>query len=554
MIFTDVCVLTAPMLQAEAIRAIEGHKALKTVFIYSFGVFFVIVLAGFGRYFWRMLYASTSMKVAYDLRNDLYGKLTSFSPKFFAEHPTGDLMARATNDLEAVRRMMGPGTLVSIDALVLGIPSLVMMFLISWKLALLALIPLPIIAIIVAYFQSIIHKLFEKVQEQFSDLSEKVREHISGIRVIKTYVQEEEEIENFREMSTDYVDKNIKYYNIDSMFRPIIRFFAVISQIIILSVGGMMIIDGVLDLGIFWAFYEYLMLMIWPMIAIGWTVELIQRGTASMKRLNKIFKREPEITAPEDPEPLENVEGKIEYRNVSFKFEDQEEWALKDINISLDSGEKLGIVGTVGAGKSALFGLLLRFYDPQEGNIFIDGINVKDLSLYDLRKSFGFVPQETFLFSDSIKENIVFGIAEYSEEEVREAADIAMLEKSIEEFPNEYDTLIGEKGVTLSGGQKQRTAISRALITDPDIIIMDDAFSNLDTETEERIQKNLNSTWKDKTTIVVSHRVSTVKNFDHIIVMDEGKIVEEGTHEELIDKEGIYSRIYERQKLKEALA
>ncbi len=554
MVITDFCVLLTPKLQAHAIRAIENRDDMKIVFLYSFAVFGVIALAGVFRYMWRVFYINASMKIAYEIRNDIMRKLMSFSPRFYSQYTTGDLMARATNDLEAVRMATGPGILFGLDIIVLGIPSICILFIMNWKLALMALAPAPFIAVLVFYFEKKIHIVFEKVQAQFSLLSEKVRENVAGIRVIKTYTQEEAEVRNFEELSRNYVKHNMKMANIDGMFRPIITFFATLSIIIILLSGLKSVVNGTMDLGDFWAFNEYMWFIVWPMIGIGWIVSMVQRGTASMKRLNEILERAPDIVDPENPLTIGKVKGDIEFRNVSFKYEDDAEWALRNISFKLKAGEKLGIAGKVGSGKTALINLLLRFYDPQEGEILLDGVNIKNIAVKELRNSFGFIPQETFLFSDTIKNNIAFGIKDYTEEMIKDVASVAQLYENIQEFPKKFDTLVGEKGVTLSGGQKQRTAISRALIVDPAIIVFDDAFSSLDTETEEKILNNLEGKWKGRTTVVISHRVSTIRNFDCIIVLEGGHISEKGKHEELIDKKGIYFQIYEHQKLEEALA
>ncbi|MFC1852430.1 ABC transporter ATP-binding protein [candidate division CSSED10-310 bacterium] len=552
-LLTDVCVLTAPKLQAYAIRSIEHRAPLKIVFLYSFGVFFIIALAGVFRYIWRILFINAAMKIAYELRKDLFRKLMSFSPKFYGEFTTGDLMARATNDLKAVRMAIVPGLIIGLDIIIIGSASAVIIFLMDWQLALLALIPTPFIALAVGYFDTLISTVFERVQKQFSLLSEKVRENVSGIRVVKSYAQEKAEIENFSALSQEYVTHNMKLWNIEGIFRPIIIFFSTISIILIMIFGLERVIQGTMDLGDFWAFIEYTWLIVWPMIGIGWLIGLILRGAASMKRLNEIFERVPIIKSPSAPIRLNQVRGDIFFSDVSFRFEEDGEWVLNDIDLSINAGEKLAIVGKIGSGKSALINLLLRFHDPQRGRIMLDGVDISQIDVRDLRQAFGIVPQETFLFSDTIKENIVFGVQEYDDQKVYDVANIAQLYQNIQEFPLKFETLVGEKGVTLSGGQKQRMAISRALITDPQIIVFDDAFSSLDTDTEDRILSNLQRNWQDKTIIVISHRISTIRNFNHIIVLDQGRIVEEGKHDTLLTRKGIYWRIYERQKLSEAL-
>ncbi len=554
MVLTDFCVLLTPKLQSYALKAIEKRAPIIEVLLWSLSVFGIIAVAGIFRYMWRVFYINASMKIAYEIRNDLMKKLMSFSPEFYSKYTTGDLMARMTNDLEAVRMAAGPGVIFGLDIVVLGVPSIIVLLMMDWKLALMAFAPAPFIAFLVFFFEKRIHIVFEKVQEQFSLLSEKVRENVSGIRVIKTYTQEEAEIRNFEALSRENVRYNMKMANIEGIFRPVITFFATISVIIIMYFGLKSVLEGRMDIGDFWAFNEYMMFIVWPMIGVGWIVSMIQRGTASMKRLNEILEREPDIRDADDTVTPESIKGGIEFRNVGFRYGENEKWALRNISFKINPGDKLGIAGRVGSGKTALINLLLRFYDPQEGQILLDGIDIKRIPLKHLRKAFGFTPQETFLFSDTIRNNIAFGREDNTDEMVYQMASIAQLYENIQEFPKKFDTLVGERGVTLSGGQKQRTAISRALIVDPPIMVFDDAFSSLDTETEEKILTNLEAEWRKRTIIVISHRVSTIKSFDHIIVLDEGRISEEGDHASLLEKNGIYRQIYEHQKLREALA
>lgn len=554
MVITDICVLAAPKLQAYAIRSIESGASLGTIFIYSFSVFGVIAFAGIFRYLWRMYYLAASMKIAYELRNTLFRKLLSLTPRFYSKYTTGDLMARATNDLEAVRMATGPAVIFGIDILILGLSAAVLVLVMDWKLALMTLVPAPFIALVVGYFDGLIHKVFQKVQEQFSLMSEKVRENVAGIRVIKTYTQEEAEIENFSSISNEYVKQNMKLWNIEGIFRPIVILFSSFSVIIIMVFGLDRVIHGRMDLGDFWAFNEYLWLIVWPMSGIGWIVGMLQRGTASMERISEIFDQVPEIQSPPHPVRLNQVRGQIEFNHVTFGFSGEAGPVLNDISFTVTKGEKCALIGRIGAGKSALIGLLLRFYDPDQGTIRLDGHDVKTLDLENLRQAFGFVPQETFLFSDSIRDNIGFGLDDGDLERVKAAASLSHMDREISRFPMQYDTVVGEKGVTLSGGQKQRVSIARALMVEPAIIVFDDSFSNLDSETEELVLKSLAGVWSGKTCLVVSHRISTIQGFDHIIVLDQGRIIEEGKHSELLSNKGFYWSLYQRQKLEEALS
>lgn len=548
MVITDMFVLLAPYFQALAIRSIENQAPLSEVFLYSFSVFFVIVIAGVFRYLWRMLYLKSTMLIGYALRRDFFRKLLSFSPHFFEEYTTGDIMARATNDLQAVRAAIGPGVIFALDIIILGSSSVVIMFIMDWQMALYSLIPLPFIGICVRIFDRLIHRYFEKVQAQFSRLSEKVRENISGIRVIKTFVQEKYEIENFRKLSYEYVQQNMKLFHIEGIFRPVVMFFSNGAVIIIMIVGLSRVIDGKMDLGSYWAFNEYLWLVVWPMAGIGWIVGMLQRGTASMKRLGAIMERMPKIQTQPNAQRLKEVEGAIEFENVWFRFEEDGPWVLRNINLSIKAGQKIGIVGKIGAGKSALTTLLLRFSDPQKGTIRLDGKDIRALALGDLRSAYGFVPQETFLFSDTIRENIVFGIKDFDDGLLETMSKRADLYNTIAEFPHRFDTLVGEKGVTLSGGQKQRTAIARALIVDPAVIVLDDAFSNLDSQTERQILSNLHETWIEKTVLMITHRLTSLQSFDSIIVVEDGEIVEQGTHDDLMQKKGLYFTTFNRQR------
>lgn len=501
------------------------------------------------RFVWRYLIIGTSRHIEEDLRNEIYSHLQRLSARYYSEHKTGDLMAHATNDLNAVRRASGFGVVALVDAMILGIAAIGFMLALNIHLTLLALIPMPIIALFTLRAGKMLHTRFEKVQEMFSDLTERVRESISGVRVVKAYVREEYEMDRLADAGRAYIDRNIRLVRVWGAFFPFIMTVSSMSIVIIIYFGGRQVMVGTISTGDLVAFTSYLAILTWPMMAMGFVVNVLQRGAASMGRINRILESEPEIEdAPDAIEP-EEIRGEVEFRDVTFRYEEDLEPALSDVSFTVPAGRTLGILGRTGSGKSTIMNLLLRIHEAQEGVVTVDGHDVRKLTLSSLRGAIGYVPQDTFLFSDTVFENIRFGRPSASEEEVREAAEIAGVLDEIEEFPKGFDTKLGERGVTLSGGQKQRVAIARALIMDPAIVALDDALSSVDTATEERIQQGLESALRRRTSIIVSHRISSIKHADEIIVLDDGRIVERGTHEELTELGGLYADIYERQLL-----
>lgn len=553
MVVTDSILLIAPRCQALAMTAIQQRASLTTIFLWSFSVFGLIAFAGIFRYAWRVFYIYASLEIAYELRNDYFRKLMSLSPRFFTRTTTGDLMARATNDIDAIRMATGPGVIFTLDLVILSFTSIVIMVVMNPRLALVSLLPVPLIAIAVSYYERLVFIVFDRVQAQFSLMSEKVRENFSGIRVIKAYCREPQEIANFERLSRDYVDHNMKLFRIEGIFRPVISLLSNLAVILIILFGLRKVMTGELTLGNFWAFNEYLWLIVWPLAGVGWLVGLIQRGAASLERVVAILKEEPEIAEAVEPEFLATIRGEIEFRNVSFRFSNEQDWVLRNVSFRVEAGEKLGILGQVGAGKSALINLLLRFYDPQEGQVLLDGIDIRRLRLSELRRAFGPVPQESFLFSESLRANIGFSLDEPAEEKIRFAADVARLTETIDGFPRGFDTVIGEKGVTLSGGQKQRTAIARALIAEPRVIVLDDSLSHLDTQTEESLLVNLRQTWQGRTAIIISHRISAIRHCDRTIVLEAGRITGCGRHDDLVNSNQTYRLIHARQHLSEIL-
>ena len=519
----------------------------------------LIILTGLiiflGRYFWRIYIIGTSRTLEYYLRKKLFNKLLTLSTNYYNTHKTGDLMAHATNDINAVRMALGPGTIMLVDAVFLIVLSLYMMIsLTGFRFTMTLIITFPLIMIIVNIFGKIIYKRFKKVQQAFSNLSDVTQESLSGIRVIKSFVQEDLVSQNFHRVNKNNFDKNLDLVKIHGLFNPLLQFLASISFLILIFYGGRQVIGENISLGDFVAFNSYLGLLIWPTRALGMVINVLQRGMASMDRLNSIFEEEPEILESENPIILDKVNGTIEFRDVSFKYPNTNNYAVEDINFKLESGKSLALIGLTGSGKTTIINLLLRLYDVDKGEILFDGINIKDLDLSSLREAIGYVPQDNFLFSETITDNISFAYDQkVPMDQVIKASKAAEVYDNIIEFPNKYDTILGERGVTLSGGQKQRTSIARALIKEPEVVILDDSLSAVDTETEENILKNLSSMLKKTTSIIISHRVSTIKNADEILYLKNGRIHERGSHNELIELNGHYKSLYDKQLLEKKI-
>jgi ATP-binding cassette, subfamily B, multidrug efflux pump len=503
----------------------------------------------------RWLVIGVSREIEYDLRNDMFGHLESLNYSYYQKNRTGDIMARATNDLNAVRMLLGPAIMYTANTLVFTAVALVFMWHISHKLTLYAFAPLPLASIAVQYIGRKIHERFEKIQAQFSDISARAQENFSGARVIRAYAQEEPEIALFEKSNQEYVERSLPLARLTGMLWPTLELLLGCAVVLVLWIGGRQVLLKQMSLGAFVAFNTYIIMLTWPIIALGWVINIFQRGTASMGRINEILIERPEITdaavAP-DLKSAQALRGEIEFRHLNFSYSGVP--VLKDINLKIPAGSSLAIVGPTGSGKTTLVNLLPRIYDAAPGSLLIDGRAIQEYPLETLRRNIGFVPQETFLFSDKVRENIAFGVESATDDQVRTAADAANIAADIESFPEKYDTLVGERGITLSGGQKQRTAIARAIIRDPRILILDDALSSVDTYTEEKILDHLRDVMRDRTTIFISHRVSTVRNADRIAVLHEGRIVELGTHDELLARNGYYTDLYNKQLLEEELA
>lgn len=520
------------------------------IFIIITGIFIAV-----GRFFWRVYIFGNSRKLEYYLRKEIFAKYLSLSPNYFNTHKTGDLMAHATNDVNAVRMAIGQGTMMLVDSSFMMVLSIIMMArTTNLKLTSIVLVTLPFTTIFVIKFGRIIHKRFRKVQEAFSNLTDTTQENFSGIRVIKSFVQEDLALENFRDVNEDNFQKNLDLVKISGFFRPFIQLISLISFLLVIFYGSKEVILNRISLGEFIAFNSYLGLLIWPMMALGYVINIFQRGAASMERINKILDEESEIKEIENPIELESPNGSVEFKDVSFKYPTAKEYALKNVSFSVKSGNSLAILGKTGSGKSTIVNLLLRLYDIDKGKIMFSDIDIKELSFKSLRENIGYVPQDNFLFSTSIDENIAFAFDdEISEERIIEAARMGEIYDNIIDFPNKFSTVLGERGVTLSGGQKQRTSIARALIKKPSVLILDDSLSSVDTKTEEKILSNLNEISKNSTTIIISHRISTVKDSDEIIFLEDGEIVERGTHNELLELKELYYELYQKQLLEDKL-
>ncbi len=501
----------------------------------------------FFRFGWRFFLHGASRRIERDLREDLFSHLLTLSPSFYQGMKTGDIMARATNDMRAIRMASGMALVAFVDGFFLSVAILVILFTSNPTLAALTIIPLPFITIIVLFGGKLIGRRFKEVQEGFSKLSEQVRETLSGIRVIKSFVRENWAEKKFYHYNDQYLDRNMRLIRIWGLFFPLITFISGLSLLFLLLFGGKSVILGEFTPGEFVAFMSYLTMLRWPVMGMGFTVNMLQRGAASLARINSILNEEPEITSP--PKAKKSLSGSsVEIKNLTFKYEEGGPEILKNISFSVAEGTTLGILGRTGSGKTSLIRLLPRLIDPPPGSVFIGKEDVHTYDLEILRKSIGLVPQDTFLFSATIKENLAFSSPEASDEQLRRAAAYSTIDRELESFPAGWNTEVGERGLTLSGGQKQRVAISRAMLTNPDILVFDDALASVDAETEEQILKGFLENRRGKTNIVVAHRVSTLQYADHIIVLDEGKIVQEGTHASLVQEEGLYRDIHKLQQ------
>ncbi len=543
----------APRVLGYAIDSLRENVSSTHLAIFAGIIFLIAVIQGIFRFYMRQIVIGVSRWIEYDLRNDFFAHLERLSMNFFLNYKTGDIMSRATNDLNSVRMVVGPGIMYSITTVTMFILAISLMLSINVRLTIYAMIPFPMLTFLISRFGGMIHKRYEKIQAQFSSMSARIQENLAGIRVVKAYTREDSEIEEFKKQNKRYFEKSKSLIRVWSIFFPLMELMGGLGILVVLWYGGIQVIEGKISIGDFVAFNGYILLLLWPMIALGWVISLFQRGAASMGRINIILDTKPEIADDENVMDINNVKGEIELRNLTFSYNNTKEPVLKNINLRIEKGMTLAIVGPTGSGKTTLVNLIPRIFDAPEGTVFIDGIPIKKIPLRVLRSEIGYIPQDTFLFSDTIKENIIYGVNDVSDNEIIESAEISQILSDIEEFPEKFDTVLGERGVNLSGGQKQRLSIARAIIRKPKILILDDALSSVDTYTEEEILKRLKFFLKERTSIVVSHRISTVNDSDWIVVLDNGMIVEEGKHEELIEKDGIYASLYRKQLIAEEL-
>jgi ATP-binding cassette, subfamily B, multidrug efflux pump len=553
-------------------QGVTRHKLL----IYSGLLLAVAVSKGIFQFLTRWIVIGISRDIEFDLRNDLFARLEGLSYSYYQRHRTGDIMARATNDLNAVRMLLGPAIMYSANTIIYTAGALAFMISISPKLTFYTFLPLPVASIVIQYFGRQIHDRFERIQAMFSDISARAQENFSGARLVRAYVQEEAEIRAFEKENKEYIRRSLKLVRLMGMLWPTLELMLGCAVVLVLWLGGRevlsghmhvplvsnlggakpgitttLVLSGAMSVGDFVKFSTYMMQLTWPIIALGWVINIFQRGTASLIRINEIMQEPPEINDAPDARDRE-IEGEIEFRGLNFDYDGKP--VLHGVNLRVPAGNSLAIVGPTGSGKTTLVSLIPRIYDAEPGTVLVDGRPIREYSMASLRRNIGFVPQETFLFSDRIRENIALGVDAATDREIHDAAEAANIAADIESFPEGYDTLVGERGITLSGGQKQRTAIARALIRNPKILILDDALSSVDTHTEDKILNHLREVMQGRTTIFISHRVSTVRNADRIAVLHGGRIVELGTHDELLALNGYYSDLYNKQLLEEELA
>ncbi len=552
LVITNVLLLVNPWILKIAIDELKVGLTRQRLLVLAGAFVGVTVVSGLFRFLMRRILIGISRKIEFDIRGDFFAHLETLSPAFYNKNRTGDIMALATNDLNAVRSLVGPGVMYSMNTVVIAGSALSLMIVLSWKLTVVAVLPLAVLSVGMYHSMKLIHRYFEKVQKHFGDLNSRAQENLSGIRVIKTYAREDNEIADFEEQSRIYVKANMKLYKIQSLLQPLLTSVAGLGAVFILGYGGKQVVDGTITLGTFVAFSGYMTMLIWPMIALGWVMNIMERGLASMQRINVVMETEPEITdvlhVPEKT-PRAPKDRSIVFDNVSFAYDTSGGRAcvLDGLSFTVRDGETAAVVGPTGSGKSTLISLILRLYEPQTGRVLIGGVPVNEIPLAELRSLVGLVPQDIFLFSDTIAENLAFGVASLNGAELDRLSRFAAINDDIQRFPARFETMIGERGINLSGGQKQRLAIARAVAKDPAILILDDALSSIDADTEEKILRSLRAEIRTRTAILISHRISTVREADRILVLESGRLVEQGTHDELFALNKRYRYFYDIQ-------
>ena len=546
--------LVSPLLVGHAVDALRRQVSRETLLAYAALIVGLSLVQGIFSYLQRIILVTMSRDIEYELRNRYFAALEAQPPGFFHDHATGDLMARATRDLEAVRLLCGPAIMYSANTLATGVGAIVLMVRINGLLSLLAMVTMPLVALATNLFGRRIHALFTSVQEKFADVTSRVQESFAGVRVVRAYAREEREQEEFRRINRDFLEGNRRLIGWSVAFHPLLQCLVGLGFVAVLFYGGYLVIGGRITVGNFVSFQLFLGKLVWPMIALGWVINLAQRGTASLLRIRSVLDQVPAIR---DEGPLADpgeIVGAVRFARLDFAYREGGPRVLSGIDLEVVAGQTVALVGRTGAGKSTLLSLLPRLADPPPGSVFVDGIDVRHLPLARLRGAIAMVPQETFLFSTTIRANIALGRPEASPEEIAEAARLAGLEPDLAAFPQGLDTLVGERGLTLSGGQKQRVALARAVLRDPRLLLLDDCLSAVDTHTEEQILANLRQVLPGRTVFTVSHRISAVEHADLILVLDQGEIVELGTHAQLAAADGLYADLYRRQTLEEELA
>jgi ATP-binding cassette subfamily B multidrug efflux pump len=552
LIMKDLLAVSLPLVIKNGVDSLNAGFQLRTVFQLAGLLVGLALLKGFFQYWMRVIIIGISRDIEFDLRNDLFRHLVELSQDFYARYRTGDIMARSTNDLNAVRMMLGPGIMYWTETSIMLLLSVAVMLRTDAHLTLMSLLPAPFVSMAVIFFGRRIHKRFERIQGMFSDISSRVQENLSGVRVVRAYAQEKAEVEQFERLNLEYVRENIGLARLQGLFTPLLQAFIGFTFLLVMWSGGRQLLAGRITLGSFVMFNTYMGMLIWPMIAFGWVVNLMQRGTASLNRINEMLHEKPAIAPPAaGAESMHDGASDVSFNRVKMAFNGRD--VLSELNLAVRAGETIAIVGHTGSGKTTLVNLIPRLFDATDGTVAVGGVDVKRYDPQDLRRQIGFVPQETFLFSASLAENIAWGVPDASRDQIAWAADCAGLATDVESFPKGLDTVVGERGLTLSGGQKQRTAIARAILRNPRILILDDALSSVDTVTEEKILNQLADLMRGRTTILISHRVSTVKNADRIVVLHQGRVVEMGTHAELQQRGGYYAELYQKQLLEQEL-